>query len=106
MLDFGLLEDMATARGMSAIIISISGSEGNFFGARSHATFKATLRNTPLTVGSAQRAAPEAIDFEGGFAEAIESRLTVVAAYIARRSAGPMRRRSHCGATETTNGLC
>jgi hypothetical protein len=30
MLDFGLLEDMTTARGMSAIIISISGSEGNF----------------------------------------------------------------------------
>ena len=78
-LHFELVTPEKLVRSEDVHMVVVPGTEGDFGVLEGHAPIMSTIRDGDLSIYSSERAAPETIRIEGGFAEVNEKGLTVLA---------------------------
>ena len=81
-LHFELVTPEKQIRSEDVHMVVVPGTEGEFGVLEGHAPFMSTIRDGDLQVYKTAGAAPETIAVKGGFAEAGENGLTVLAEHV------------------------
>ena len=79
MLHFELVTPEKLLRSEEVYEVVVPGTEGDFGVLHGHAPFMSTIRDGHLAIYKADKAQPELVPIEGGFAEVSERGLTVLA---------------------------
>ena len=79
MLHFELVTPERLVRSEDVYMVTVPGTEGDFGVLHGHAPLMSTVRDGDLKIYRSDKAEPEIVRIEGGFAEVSKSGLTVLA---------------------------